>query len=180
MRRLTTNFVGSLAILTAFGLAAIMLVPAALGFQRYVITTGSMTGAYDAGSLVFDKTVPVGDLRVGDVITYRPPADAGVPGLVTHRIAAITRDPDRRLSFQTKGDANGSADPWTFVPAQPTMNRVSHGIPELGRVYSFLNSSNGRVLIFMIPGLLIAFSAAASLWREAGEAMRREAEGVAA
>ena len=33
-----------------------------------------MTGTYDRGSLVFDEVVPVDDLKVGDVITYRPPA----------------------------------------------------------------------------------------------------------
>ena len=33
-----------------------------------------MTGTYDRGSLVFDEVVPVASLKVGDVITYRPPA----------------------------------------------------------------------------------------------------------
>ena len=39
-------------------LALAVLVPALLGYQRYVITSGSMTGTYDRGSLVFDKVVP--------------------------------------------------------------------------------------------------------------------------
>lgn len=167
------NLAAPLALLIVFGLAAVMLVPAALGLQRYVITTGSMAGSYGPGSLVFDERVPVADLRVGDVITFRPPADADVPGRITHRIVNISPDAEGRLSFRTKGDANRSRDPFTFVPEGDRMNRVAAGVPHLGYVYSFLNSRNGRVLVFMIPGLLIAFGAVSSLWREAGEATRR-------
>jgi signal peptidase I len=45
-----------------------------------------MSGTYDRGSLVLDEVVPVADLKVGDVITYHPPA-GGRMGLITHRIA---------------------------------------------------------------------------------------------
>ena len=85
MRRLlriaTTLLLGA-AVLAGLGL----VVPALLGFERYVIVSGSMSGSYDRGSLVFAEVVPVRDLRVGDVITYRPPPGAGPSGLVTHRI----------------------------------------------------------------------------------------------
>src|SRR5215216_7521165 len=78
-------------LLVAAGLCfgALLVLPAALGWQRYVIVSGSMTGTYDRGSLVLDEVVPVSQLRAGDVITYRPPAGAGPEGLVTHRIASI-------------------------------------------------------------------------------------------
>src|SRR3954469_22752147 len=71
------------------GLAALFLgsvaflLPSLLGYDRYVITSGSMTGTFDIGSIVFDKPVPTADLAVGDVITYLPPESAGVPHLVT-------------------------------------------------------------------------------------------------
>ena len=172
MPRRLLGLAGHLAIAAAFLLAAAMLVPAALGYQRYVIETGSMAGAYDVGSLIYDEHVPVGDLRVGDVITFRPPPEAEVPGLVTHRIAQITRDADGRTAFRTKGDANEDLDPWTAVASDPTMARVAHGVPHLGHVFTFINSRTGRMLLFMIPGLLIAIAAVSSLWREAGEATR--------
>ena len=59
-------------------LAAATLVPAVAGYDRYVITSGSMTGTYDTGSIVYAKAVPTADLRVGDVITYAPPARRGL------------------------------------------------------------------------------------------------------
>ena len=64
-----------------------------------------MTGTYDRGSVVFDQVVPVASLKVGDVITYRPPAGAGPDHLITHRIAAITTDKSGVRVFRTKGEA---------------------------------------------------------------------------
>ena len=62
----------------ALGLAALMLIPAALGYHRYVITGDSMSGSIDRGSIAFDDEVPVSELREGDVITYDPPQSSGV------------------------------------------------------------------------------------------------------
>jgi signal peptidase len=86
--RIVSTALLGLAVLAGLGL----VVPALLGLQRYVIVSGSMSGTYDRGALVFDEVVPVRDLRVGDVITYRPPPGAGPTGLVTHRIVAIGTD----------------------------------------------------------------------------------------
>src|SRR5919199_902688 len=51
--------------------------------HRYEFTSGSMTGTYDRGSIVFDKVVPVDQLQVGDVITYTPPPGSGPQGRIT-------------------------------------------------------------------------------------------------
>src|SRR5262245_3874192 len=108
---LAVNLVVAIALLgsSAFVLAGV------LGYERYVIMSGSMTGTYDVGSIVFDKRVDADDLEVGDVITYQPPASSGLTNLVTHRIASIGHDPkDGRAVYRTKGDANPQVDPWTF------------------------------------------------------------------
>ena len=84
----------TVAAILALGVAALMFVPGVLGFDRYVITGGSMSGTFERGALVFERQVPVADLRVGDVITYLPPADSGVTELVTHRISSIEPSPD--------------------------------------------------------------------------------------
>jgi len=91
LRRLR-GIAGGVLTAAAVALAAAVLLPALLGFQRYVITSGSMTGTYDRGTLVLDEVVPVADLKVGDVITYLPPAGAGPDHLITHRIAWIGKD----------------------------------------------------------------------------------------
>jgi signal peptidase len=147
-------------------LGALLVLPALAGYQRYAIVSGSMTGTYDRGSVVFDEVVPVADLKVGDVITYRPPAGSGPKGLVTHRIAAITSDRDGSRVFRTKGDANEVADPWTFKLGGPKQARVRAGVPYLGFAVAALSDRRLRMIIVGVPALLIALSSLAGLWRD--------------
>src|SRR3954454_15512043 len=112
MMRVIRKVLSGTIVAAGLCLAAAMLVPALFGLQRYVITGGSMQGTYDRGSIAFDKTVPVSDLKVGDVITYTPPASSGISGLVTHRIVSIREQGAQSESFRTKGDANPDPDPW--------------------------------------------------------------------
>jgi len=158
------------ALVLAAGLlfGALLVLPAALGWQRYVIVSGSMTGTYDRGSLVLDEVVPVSELREGDVITYQPPAGAGPDGLVTHRIAEITTDQVGRRTFRTKGDANEAADPWTFHLPKGEQARVRLGVPYAGFALAALGRRELRILIVGVPAALIALMSIAGLWREAG------------
>src|SRR5829696_3224805 len=98
---------GAAGTAVALLLGALLLGPAALGLERYVITGDSMSGTYDRGSIVFERVVPVADLRVGDVITYTPPHAASPDERVTHRIVDISVAPGDKRAFTTKGDANG-------------------------------------------------------------------------
>jgi signal peptidase len=173
---------GGLLTGAAVALAAAVLVPALLGFQRYVITSGSMTGTYDRGSLVYDRVVPTASLKVGDVITYDPPAGAGPAGLVTHRIVSIETEARGRRVYRTKGDFNPSADPWTFTLANRTQARVAFHLPYIGFALAALADRSLRMLVIGIPALLVALSVLAGLWREAGETVAegRSAEGHSA
>jgi signal peptidase len=164
------SFVGLAA---AFALAGMVLIPAALGYERYVITSGSMSGTYDRGSLVYAEKVPTADLRVGDVITYTPPRSAGHSGALTHRIVWIGKDRGGGSAFRTKGDANPIADPWRFTLARPTEPRVAFGVPYLGYVLSALAIREARMLLVGIPALLVAIGILAGLWRAAGAELRR-------
>jgi signal peptidase len=148
-------------------LGALLVVPALFGYQRYAIVSGSMTGTYDRGSVVFDQVVPVADLRVGDVITYRPPAGAGPNHLVTHRIAAISRDRKGGRVFRTKGDANAVADPWTFTLPGPKQARVRAGVPYLGFAIAALSDRRARMLLVGLPAALIALSSLVGLFKDA-------------
>ncbi len=156
-------------------LGGVMLLPAALGLQRYVITSGSMTGTYDKGSVVFAGEVPPADLRPGDVITYDPPPGSGPAGLVTHRIQQIRTERGQRI-YRTKGDANAVPDPWEFRLTQPTQARVQFGVPYVGYLVSALSDRGARMIVIGLPALLIAFAMLAGLWREAGAEARRERE----
>jgi len=140
------------AALVALGaLGALMLVPAALGYRGYVVEGGSMGATIPRGSVVFDDVVPRSRLRVGDVITYRPPGRARV----THRIVAIARDG----SLTTRGDANATADPWTVRLAGAEQARVAFHVPLAGYAYAALAVRPIRILVIGLPALLIALGA---------------------
>src|SRR5215210_6057398 len=168
MARRIARVVSTLVVAAGLLFGALLVVPAALGWQRYVIVSGSMTGTYDRGSLVLDEVVPVEQLREGDVITYRPPAGSGPAGLVTHRIAELTTDEVGVRTFRTKGDANGAADPWTFHLPKGEQARVRASVPYLGFALAALGRRDLRLLIVGLPAGLIALMSIAGLWRDAG------------
>jgi signal peptidase len=160
-------------------LAAAVLLPALLGVERYAITSGSMQGSYDRGSLVYAKAVPVDSLRVGDAITYSPPRAAGSGELITHRIAAIGRDRDGRRVFRTKGDANPAVDPWRFSLDRPTQAKAVAHVPWAGYALAALGVRQVRMLLIGLPALLIAGGILAGLWRHAGAELRRREQELA-
>jgi signal peptidase len=175
IKRLLTN----LAMVVTFGIAGLMIVPAALGFHRYVILTGSMTGTYDRGSIVFDRPIATSELKVGDPITYAPPPGASPnQKLVTHRIHAIDQAPDGRRVYVTKGDFNEAADNWKFVLPQPTQDKVMFHVPYAGYVFMALQIPQIRLLLIGLPALAMGFWIVLGMWREGGEIAKRRQEGV--
>ena len=171
------RWLGAALTVLCLALAAILLIPAALGFQRYVIVSGSMSGTYDKGSIVFDEEVPVSELKVGDVITYEPPPGTFSQDLVTHRIVWAGTEPGGERSFRTKGDANPGADPWTFNLDGTSQARVAFSVPYIGYVLAGLSIPLVRTLAIGLPAIIVAFLILAGIWRDAGrEAQRREAE----
>ena len=170
----------NLFLAAMFGIAGLMLVPAALGLHRYVILTGSMTGTYDPGSIVFDKQVPTSSLEVGDAITYAPP-----PGmspnheLVTHRIVRIAPGRGGQRVYQTKGDANKTADRWRFNLPAAEQDKVVFSLPYAGYVFAVLGVKQFRMALIGAPALLVALWIVIGMWRDAGEIVRRRERGVA-
>jgi signal peptidase I len=171
--RRALRWTGAVAAVLCLVLAAILLIPAALGYQRYVIVSGSMTGTYDRGSIVFDKEAPVADLKVGDPITYQPPPGASPEKLITHRIVWIGQDKQGEALFRTKGDANATADPWTFSLDKPEQAKVAFSVPYVGYLLAALSIPTVRMLAIGVPAVLVALLILAGIWRDAGEEARR-------
>lgn len=178
--RVVRKVLSGIIVAAGLCLAATMLLPAAFGYQRYVITSGSMTGTYDQGSIVFDKTVPTSDLEVGDVITYSPPASSGETGLITHRIYSIKNHGKDGFSYRTKGDANPTPDPWRFQLDQPTQATVAFAVPYLGYGIAALSMLPIRMILIGLPALLIGVALIVRMWREAGEEARVQNEAILA
>jgi signal peptidase len=154
----------------------IVVVPALLGLQRYVITGGSMTGTISRGSVIYSRLTPTDQLKVGDIITFYPP---GHSAPVTHRIVAIDKGQDGRSVFHTKGDFNQVADPWKVNLVQPKQARYVMHIPYIGYVLAALAIRQVRMILIGLPALVIAISLLWSLWAKAGEEVQRQEAGDA-
>jgi signal peptidase I len=157
--RTVSRVVLNLAALVVLVLALAMLVPGALGYERYVITGASMSGTFEKGALAIESAVPVADLVAGDVITYLPPPDSGLTELVTHRILSVEASESGPV-FRTQGDANADADPWTFQLPGPTQARLEHAVPHLGWAFIALSDPQVRQLVIGVPAGLIALRCA--------------------
>ncbi|WP_224766337.1 signal peptidase I [Nocardioides campestrisoli] len=149
----------TLLLLAVMAGCAAYIAPSLFGYERYIITGGSMSGTIEKGSIVFEKQVPVDDLAVGDVITYVPPADSGVSTLVTHRITSIKPGEDGVPVLRTQGDANADVDPWKFSLQADTQPVVSYDVPLLGYAFIFLADPANRMFVIGIPAAGIALMA---------------------
>ncbi|MCW2790895.1 MAG: signal peptidase [Aeromicrobium sp.] len=141
------------------------LAPSLFGYERYVITGGSMSGTFEKGSIAFEQRVPVEDVKIGDVITYLPPADSGTNHLVTHRVISDKMLPNGVRQLQTQGDANPDPDPWKFSLTEGTQPVVRATVPQVGWIFVGLADRETRMLVIGIPAALIAAASLLELAR---------------
>jgi signal peptidase len=140
-------------LLVLLAIAVLILVPPLLGYQRYVITGGSMGGAIPRGSIAYDEVVPTEHIRVGDVITYRPPNSER---LLTHRVVWIGQGRDGVRMYRTRGDASAAPDRRAFLLPNDGQARVVFHVPLAGYLLAALSVRAVRVAAIGVPALAIA------------------------
>ncbi|MGI5875558.1 MAG: signal peptidase I [Dethiobacteria bacterium] len=124
--------------------------PQVAGHQIYIVLSGSMSPAFDAGSLAFVQPLDPRNIGVGDIITYRTVGEEDV--LVTHRVVQIVEGDG--LSFITRGDANDMNDRHP-VPEANVVGKVNFALPYGGYIMGFGQSKAGVFSLIIIPGILI-------------------------
>jgi len=157
------DIVGYLALALCLALLGSLLAVAAtnlLGYQSFVIYSGSMEPTVKVGSLLVTRPVDAEDLQVGDVITFRSP---GNHTTLTHRVVSI-RQEDGEWVFQTKGDASLEPDPREIILRGQT-SRMAFDIPYLGYVVDFAKSVQGLVLFLVVPAAGLLLIHAGKMWR---------------
>ncbi len=132
------------------GLALLLFLVPATGFEAKEIATGSMRPAIPPGSLVIIHKTPLNQLKVGNVVTYTKSVNP--PVTITHRIVK-TETKSGAPYFIVKGDANPAPDP--AVPGGLIVGKVIFHAPYIGRVAIDMRNPVVIVIIVIIPGLLI-------------------------
>jgi signal peptidase len=149
-------------LLVLLAIAVLILAPPLLGYQRYVITGGSMGRALPRGSIAYDEVVPTERIRRGDVITYRPPNSER---LLTHRVVWIGRGRDGVRRYRTRGDANAAPDRRAFLLPNDGQARVVFHVPLAGYLLAALSVREVRIAAIGVPAAAIALAAFAGPWR---------------
>ena len=129
----------ALGLLVLAPVVLLVLLPAVLGLQRYVVTDRSMDGSLARGSVVLAREVPTADLEVGDVVTF-PPAEGSSDERVTRRIVAIEDG-----VATTQADTTGSTDPRRVPLTSESYPRVWLGVPWIG--YPFVMDGGWVLLV---------------------------------
>ncbi len=147
----TVAVAGSLATL-----AATVAGPAVGAYRIETVLSGSMRPAFAPGDVLVVTPEPTARVRVGQVISYAIPI--GDHHVESHRVVRILRGGAHPVIL-TKGDANGTPDPWRARLTGGTAWRVRAVVPGVGRVLVWLRQPPVRdALVLGLPTLL------ATLW----------------
>jgi signal peptidase I len=137
--------------LIAIGILVVFsFVPFPGNYKIFTVQSGSMAPAIRTGSLIFVK--PMGDYNVGDVVTRRT-TDPKVT--ITHRVFS-KEEINGQIAFETKGDANNAPDSEKFTK-EGIIGREFLAVPYLGYPVSFAKTSQGIILIIIIPAVIIIY-----------------------
>ena len=136
------NIFLTIIFIVLIGIAGIMFVPRIMGYDGYVVVSGSMEPNIPVGSLVYIKEVSFDDISVGDIITFKMGDN-----VVTHRVNMIDQE---NQMIQTKGDANDSAD-GSMLSMDNVLGKMAFSVPLIGYITTFAKSP---LSIAVICGLI--------------------------
>ena len=127
---------------------AVVCIPLVLGYKPVVVLSGSMEPTYKTGSVIYYKSVPQEELKVGDTITFTSKNN----NLVSHRIVSIENG-----LYETKGDANNVSD-MDKVSYENIKGKVyEKSIPYVGNYIKEVNKSVHMIIIVSVIILISEF-----------------------
>lgn len=149
------SVIGTLLIIAALLLGALLVVPGLAGMNAFCIASGSMEPDIPTGSLVLTQRIDPQTLEAGDVISYSDRSDDGV--LVTHRV--VENDLEQ-WELITQGDANAQPDPLAVSYGQ-VVGKVAFIVPLLGYVALVASSTAGKlsIAVLVVAGVLLCIVA---------------------
>lgn len=149
-------FPGIALLLSVFLLGADLL-----GYQKFVVISGSMEPAIPVGACILVKEKEAEEIAPGEILTFGINSGKTV---VTHRVVENHTEESYLI---TKGDANEQAD-GAQIAYSACIGTVRLMIPGLGFLLVFLNSINGKTAAVCILLLCVL------LWSFAGHHERRK------
>lgn len=152
-----TAMVGALVFFIGLGIG-----PHTGRYRTMTVLTDSMRPTMPAGSVAVQTPMPVSEVEVGDVITYRIPVED--QRIVTHRVVEVVEAGPKPVVV-TQGDAVEQPDPWTARLEGPVVWRTEVGVPYLGYGLHFLRQPVLRYMLVLGVPLLLSLTWLMEIWR---------------
>ena len=134
-----------------------------MGYRMFGVLSNSMVtpsgktenGGFKAGSIVFVQDAQPEQLKVGDIITYRPSVNTSNKNtnFLTHRLVDIQTNVEGGPFYVTKGDGNKDTD-MPIVP-KAIVGKVIFSIPGIGALLKFIRENIIVSSIFIVS--IVAF-----------------------
>lgn len=165
-------FLGTVALLSVAALLMAVGIGRLTGQYQFVpVLSGSMAPTFRAGDAVITRPIEPGQVRVGQVLAFHPPAVVGSPfkptDTVVHRVIKV-QHVGSEIQIRTWGDANNTPDTWLAEIERGKTSVVVGYAPKLGFALLWLNLAPVRgALVGVLAFLLIAM--ATQTWLERGE-----------
>lgn len=141
------SVLSTLILVALLALAALVLVPRAMGYQEMAVLSGSMEPTIHVGAVVFvDDDVDPAELEPGDVVTYYMNEDT----FVTHRVQSVDT---ASQTLVTKGDNNNTDD--GEIPFSRVFGKAAFWVPYLGFLTIYMKTPIGIMAITVAIVLII-------------------------
>ncbi len=138
MGRKICGFLSALVLVVIVAVCIPMTVPRLLGYEVYVVISGSMEPAIPLGSALYMEAAAPEDVAAGDVIAFY---DRGA--VITHR---VVENHVVEGEFITKGDANAEND-MAPVAYGNLIGRMAVSVPFLGNVMAVCSGTKGKIYL---------------------------------
>ena len=119
------------------------------GWRTHVVTTPSMGRTAPVGTLIVSRPTRPDRISTGDIIVFHPPGQGDVT--FVHRVTRV-RGSGSQVAINTRGDTNGSDDPWT-LHAGNVIGRVALRLPAIGYAIEVLPAALAALLAIILVTL---------------------------
>ncbi len=126
--------------------------------SMFRVVTGSMEPAITEDALIVADQIPIENVKVGDIITFRSRSAEMAGSIITHRVFKTDKSEDGKVLLYTKGDANSAED---VLPVDSgnyigKVTKIMQNDSFLPLFISFFTSESGFVVCIVLPILVIA------------------------
>lgn len=126
------------------------------GYSFFRVVTPSMEPSIMVGEIIITDNVPMTQVKVNDVISFKSLSPDMYGAIITHRVVEIVDDENGEKCFLTRGDANLSVD-GRYVVKSNFIGKVvwTSGDSFIAAIFSFVSGQYGFIACVLLPLILI-------------------------